>query len=64
MENNKTLISVNIWEMIIIYIVVIFLGFYTNIIIGSIISIFSILSIIYIKFAINKLKKFKDEKLS
>lgn len=60
---NKTLIKFNLWQMILIYIIAIGLGFYTNLIIGIVISVFSIFSCIYIYLATNKIKQ-NNEKIS
>jgi len=61
MENTKKL-TLNFWQIIIIYINTILLGFYTNIVIGVIVSIFSICSCLYIILATNKIKEMNNER--
>ncbi len=62
MKNNKNLLSFNFWQIIIIYIITIIFAFYTNIIIGVIVSVFSIFSYLYIIFAANKIKDMNNER--
>ena len=61
MKTNKKL-SLNFWQIITIYIITIIFAFYTNIIIGVIVSIFSLCSYLYIILATNKIKEMNNEK--
>ena len=59
----KTFLSLNLFWMIVIYIITIGLGFYTSVIIGVIVSIFTIAALIVLNISSNKYKEaIKNEK--